>query len=238
MNELPYKFEHLREYTGILTSKFSNGKFKMELKLEDNPVVKERWSEKNVSRIELEFHYNLGPSSSFFHHIFSCPKYNKREQCDDCDNIRRIDTIFETNLKYLQVGDTFKIMAALMNNDESVLPAEIHSFENYQPLLAAGTDRRLRLPDTPEGINHKSKLEQQRLQGEREAEEKRKEEEEQARKDARLRERKEKFQQFFGDSPYITQITTSAIGGLISGIIIATIVEPIPRLFRWIISFF
>ena len=77
MNELPYKVEHLREYTGILTSTFSNGKFKMELKVEDNPVVKERWTEKNVSRIELEFYYNLGTSSSFSHHIFSCPKYKK-----------------------------------------------------------------------------------------------------------------------------------------------------------------
>ena len=66
MNELPYKVEHLREYTGILTSKFSNGNFKMELKVEDNPVLKGRWTEKNVSSVELNFHYNLGPSSSIF----------------------------------------------------------------------------------------------------------------------------------------------------------------------------
>ena len=66
MNELPYKVEHLREYTGILTRNFSNGKFKMELKLEDNPVVKERWTEKNKSSIELEFLYNMGLSTSFF----------------------------------------------------------------------------------------------------------------------------------------------------------------------------
>ena len=87
MNELPYKVEHLRKYIGILTSKFSNGKIKMELKVEDNPVLKERWTEKNASSIELNFHYNLGPSSVFFHPIFSCPKYSKQEQCDDCDNI-------------------------------------------------------------------------------------------------------------------------------------------------------
>ena len=148
--------------------------------------------------------------------------------------MRRIDTIFGTNLTYLQVGDTFKIKAALINNDESVLPAEIHSFENYQPLLVACTEYRLRRPDTPEGIKKKQELEEQRLQ----AEEKREVDEKQAQKDARWKKRKETFQQFFGGSPYIIQITTSTIGGLISGILIATIVEPIPRLFRWIISFF
>ena len=93
-------------------------------------------------------------------------------------------------------------------------------------------------PDTPEGINKKYALEQQRLQREREEEEKSKENEEQAQKDAKWEKRKEKFQQFFGGSPYITQIITSTIGGLTGGIILTTIVEPIPRLFRWIISFF
>ena len=166
MNEQPYKLEHLRAYTGILTSEFSNGKFKMELKVEDNSVLKERWTKKNVSSIELNFHYNLGPSSSFSHHIFSCPKYSKQEQCDDCDDIMGIDEIFETNLKNLQIGDTFCIQAALINNKQSVLPAEIHSFENYQPLLAAGTKSQLRLPDTREGINKKQELEKQKLQRE------------------------------------------------------------------------
>ena len=129
MNELPYKVEHLRKYIGILTSKFSNGKFKMELKVEDNPVLKERWTEKNASSIELNFHYNLGPSSVFSHPIFSCPKYSKQEQCDDCDNIIGIDKIFETNLKHLQIGDTFEIMAALLKDGRSTLPGEIKDFK-------------------------------------------------------------------------------------------------------------
>ena len=170
MNEQPYKAEHLREYIGILTSTFSNGKFKMELKVEDNPVLKERWTKKKASSIELNFYYNLGPSSSFSHHIFSCPKYSKQEQCADCDNIIGVDEIFETNLKRLQIGDTFSINAALINNKQSVLPAEIHSFENYQPLLVTCTEYWLRLDDTPEGINKKQELEKQKLQ--READEK------------------------------------------------------------------
>ena len=237
MNEHPYKVEYLREYTGILTSKFSNSRFKMELKVEDNPVLK-RSVEKIESSIELEFYYDWTPSTSFFHAIFSCPKHSKNEQCDECDNVK--DKYYETenNLKPLQVGDTFRIMAALFKDSRSTLPPEVIDFKNYQPLMVACDKSPLRLPDTPEGINKKYALEQQRLQREREEEEKSKENEEQAQKDAKWEKRKEKFQQFFGGSPYITQIITSTIGGLTGGIILTTIVEPIPRLFRWIISFF
>ena len=237
MNEQPYNAEHLREYTGILTSEFSGGRFKMELKVEDNPVL-ERSVEKIESSIELEFYYDWNPSTSFFHAIFSCPKHSKNEQCDECDNVK--DKYYQTvnNLKPLQVGDTFRIMAALFKDRRSTLPPEVIDFKNYQPLMVACDKSPLRLPDTPEGINKKYALEQQRLQREREEEEKSKENEEQAQKDAKWEKRKEKFQQFFGDSPHITQIITSTIGGLIGGIILTTIVEPIPRLFRWIISFF
>ena len=242
MNKQPYDKDHLQEYTGILISPDArNEKFKMEIKTEDNPVMK-RWTQKNKSTIELEFRYNGGPSTMFFHNRFTCPNYLEGIDCDECERIWKIYDIFVANLYHLKFGDTFKIRAALINNDQSVLPAEIHSFENYQPLLAACTDRRLRLDDTPEGINHKYKLKQQRLQEEREAEEKRKEDKERAQKDARWRKIKEKIHDFFGKSPYITQIITSVIGGLISGLIsgvfIATVVEPIPRLFRWIISLF
>ena len=40
MNEPPYKAEHLQEYTGILTRPNArNEKFKMELKVKDNPII-------------------------------------------------------------------------------------------------------------------------------------------------------------------------------------------------------
>ena len=231
MNEQPYKVEHLQDYQGILIShNRHNGKFKMELKVEDNPVLKERWTEKNVSTIELEFRYNGGPSTMFFHNRHTC----ERIECPECERIQEMYDIFHANLHRLQFGDTFSIQAALINNKQSVLPAEIQSFKNYQPLLAACTEYWLRLDDTPEGINKRYERDQQRLQREREAEEKRKAGEEQAQKDAKRRKRKESIQQFFGDSPYITQITTSAIGGVISGIILATIFNPIPRLFMYI----
>ena len=234
MNEQPYKVEHLQEYTGILTSDDARSeKFKMELKVEDNPVM-ERWTQKNESSIELEFRYNGGPSTMFFHNRHTCETI----ECPKCERMQKRYDIFSGNLYHLQFSDTFRIKAALINNKQSVLPAEIHSFENYQPLLAACTEYRLRLDDTPEGINKRYEREQQRLQLERDAEEKHKEDEELARKDAKWRKRKGKFQQLFGESPYITQIITSTIGGLIGGIILTTIVEPIPRLFRWIISFF
>ena len=170
----------------------------------------------------------------FFHNRRTCPLYLQNKECPECEKMWEIYDIFAANLYHLQFGDTFKIRAALINNNQSALPAEIHNFERYQPLWAACTADQLRLDDTPEGINKKYERDQQRLQREREAEEKRKEDEEQAQKDAKWEKRKEKFQQFFGDSPYITQIITSIIGGLISGIIIATIVEPIPRLFKYI----
>lgn len=244
MNKNPYHQKHLQKYTGILISPDARGeKFKMELKVEDNPVM-ERWTQKGESAIELEFRYNFGPSTMFFHNIFTCPTYLADVQgigCDECERIRKIYDIFHTNLQHLQFGDTFSIQAALMKDNQSVLPPEIYSFENYQPLLAACTEYPLRLDETPEGINKRYEREQQKLQTEREAEEKRKEDEERAQKGAKWRKIKENIHDFFGKSPYITQIITSVIGGLISGLIsgvfIATVVEPIPNLIRWIVSF-
>ena len=163
----------------------------MELKVEDNPVLKDRWTQKDKSSIELEFRYNGGPSTMFFHNRHTCPLYLENKECRECERIRETYNKFEANLYHLQVGDTFSIQAALINNDKSVLPAEIHNFERYQPLLAACTEYRLRLRDAPEGINHKYKLEQQRLQREREAEEKRKADEER-RKEEEERRKEEK----------------------------------------------
>ena len=174
MNENPYDQNHLMEYTGILTSPDARSeKFKMELKAEDNPVM-ERWTQKDKSAIELEFRYNLGPSTMFFHNMHTC----ERIECPECDRMRERYDIFAANLYHLQFGDTFRIKAALINNDRSVLPAEIHNFERYQPLWVACDEYSLRLPDTPAGINKKYEREQQRLQQEREEEEKRIEEEE------------------------------------------------------------
>ena len=210
MNEQPYKEEHLQEYTGILTSDDARGeRFKMELKAEDNPVM-ERWAEKNESSIELEFRYNGGPSTMFFHNS-PCEKI----ECPECERMRKRYDIFYENLHYLQFGDTFRIKAALINNDQSVLPAEIHNFESYHPLLVACTEYPLRLPDTPEGINKKYEREQQRLQREREEEEKREEEEEKRKKEAdkaKWREHLDRFEQMFAKYPYTITIGVAIIG--------------------------
>ena len=233
MNENPYDTDHLQEYTGILTSNDArNERFKMELKVEDNPVM-ERWTQKNESSIELEFRYNFGPSPMFFHNIHACPCNSQIENCNDCERMRKIYDVFVSNLYALHFGDTFKIRAALINNDQSVLPAEIHSFENYQPLLAACTDRRLRLDDTPEGINKKYEREQQRLQREREAEEKRKVDEKKAQEDAKRKKRKESIQHLLGKSPNTNQIIVTVIGTTIANQIpnIVKFVKNIYRLF-------
>ena len=232
MNEQRYNVEDLQEYTGILTHHSQyNERFKMELKVEDNPVLKERWTEKNESSIELEFRYNGGPSTMFFHNGHTC----ERIECPECERMRKRYDIFHANLHHLQLGDTFSTQAALINNKQSVLPAEIHSFENYQPLLAACTEYWLRLPDTDEGVAKKQEIidrrlkaeqdaEEQRLQQEREAEEKRKEDEEQAQKDAKTRKRNESIQQFFGKRPNLNQIIITAVG--------TTIANQIPLVFK------
>ena len=164
MNELPYKVEHLEEYTGILTSDDARSeKFKMELKVEDNPVL-ERSVEKIEASIELEFHYNMGTSTLFFHNIISCPKSRRDEECSECKKIMAIYDKFVANLYYLQVGDTFKIKAALIHNKKSELPVRVQSFKDYERIEVACTEYRVRLPDTPEGIQKKVELEEQRLQ--------------------------------------------------------------------------
>ena len=232
MNEQRYKAEHLREYTGILTSAISNSRFKMELKVEDNPVLK-RSVEKIESSIELEFYYDWDPSTSFFHAIFSCPKHSKNEQCDECDNVKGKYYQTEDNLKSLQVGDTFRIKAALFKDRRSTLPPEVIDFKNYQPLIVACEEYRLRLPDTPAGINKKYELEQQRLQEEREAEEKRKEDEEQRKEEADKAKRREKWdrlEQRLAKYPYTITIGVAIIGTSLTYEILRFIVQKIYRL--------
>ena len=230
MNEHPYKVEDLQEYTGILTSDDARSeRFKMELKAEDNPVM-ERWTQKDKSAIELEFRYNGGPSTMFFHNTHTC----QRIDCNECERMRKIYDIFAANLYHLQFGDTFKIKAALINNNQSVLPAEILNFERYQPLLVACTEYRLRFSDTPEGINKKYALEQQRLQREREEEEKRIEEEEkrieeeERRKEEEERRKKaekwEKLEQWLAKYSNILKI-----GGTIIG---TTVFNQIPNIIK------
>ena len=220
MNEQPYKSEHLQEYWGILTSDDARGeRFKMELKAEDNPVM-ERWTQKDKSAIELEFRYNGGPSTMFFHNRRTCENYLQGVDCNECERIQNMYNIFASNLSRLQFGDTFRINAALINNKERVLPAEIHNFESYQPLLVACDGYSLRLPDTPEGINKKYVREQQRLQ----QEEDKKANDEQAEKDARRRKRKESIQHFLGKRPNLNQIIVVVIATTIAN-------QILPRIF-------
>lgn len=228
MNEKPYKVKDLQDYTGILTQHVDSENFKMELKVEDNPVLKRSIEEIDRS-IELVFHHKLGTSTQFFHNIHRCPctrqseRRNESGRCNECDKIIETYDIFISNLKNLQVGDTFSIKAALINNQQSELPVRVQSFRDYKRIEVACVDYYLRLPDTPEGIKKKLELEEQRLQQERENEDNRKK----AQKDARLRERKESIKQFLGKRPNINQIIV---------IVIATTVanQILPRLFKYL----
>ncbi len=230
MSAYLFKQEHLRVYTGILTSHNKNGgNFKMALKVEDNPVL-EKSSENIESSIELEFYYDWRFSTLFFHDMKSCP--NRSGNCPECKNIEDTYYKFTANLDRLQIGDTFSIKAALVNNRQSELPVKIH-FGAYERIIVACVDDQLRLNDTTEGIKKKMEIEEQRLQREQDE----KSNEEQARKDTRRRKRKESIQKFLGKRPNLNQIIVSAIGGVIAGIILTTIVNPIPRLFRYIYHF-
>ena len=142
MSQHSLKQEHLQDYTGILTShNRNNGKFKMALKVEDNPVLK-RSSEKIESSIKLEFYYNMGLSTLFFHDINSCPSQNGN--CPECEAIKDKHNKFEANLHRLKVGDTFRIQAALVHNKQSELPVKIH-FKAYERIIVACTEYWLRL---------------------------------------------------------------------------------------------
>ena len=221
MSEYQYKAKDLQDYQGTLTShNRHNEKFKMELKVADNPVL-ERSIEKIESSIELEFYYNMGLSTLFFHDIHTCPSnYDQDKQCRECENIKDRHRKFEANLDKLQVGDTFKIKAGLINDKYSELPVRIQSFKDYEPLTAACTEYWLRLDDTPEGINKKYELEQQRLQREQE----KKANDEQAQKDAKRRKRKESIQQFLGKRPNLNQIIVAVIATTIAN-------QILPRIF-------
>ena len=211
--------EHLQDYTGILTShNRNNGNFKMALKVEDNPVL-EKSIEKIESSIELEFCYNMGLSTLFFHDINSCP--NRNEKCPECEDITEKHFKFEANLERLQVGDTFKIKAALVHNKQSELLVKIH-FKAYERIIVACTEYWLRLDDTPEGIKKKVEIEEQRLQREREEEDRRKEEE-----DRRKRQKKwNRLEQWLAKYPNIIKI-----GGAIIG---ATVVNQIPNIVKFV----
>ena len=228
MSEERYKEEHLQEYTGILTGHNNhNGKFKMELKVEDNPVL-ERSIEKIESSIELEFYYNMGLSTLFYHDIHTCPSnYDPYPECHECKDIKDRHYKFEANLHQLQIGDTFKIKAALINGKLSELLVRIQSFKDYEPLTAACTEYSLRLDDTIEGINNKKEIEEQKLQREQE----RASNEEQAQKEAKRRKRKESIKQFLGKSPNTNQIIVTVIGTTIAN-------QILPRIFKYIYRLF
>lgn len=225
MNELPYKVKDLQDYTGILTQHVDRNSFTMELKVEDNPVLKKS-VEKIDSSIELAFHYDLSTSTLFFRNIHRCPCIPQGERCNECKKVMGTFKIFEENLKNLQVGDTFSIKAALINNEQSELPVRIQSFRDYKRIEVACVDYWLRLADTPEGINKKVELEEQRLQREREAEEKRTEEEDKRKK----REKWEKLEQWFAKYPNIFKIGWTILG--------VTVLNQVDHIFKGLKSLF
>ena len=224
MSEHRLKQKHLQDYTGILTShNRNNGNFKMALKVEDNPVL-EKSIEKIESSIELEFYYNMGLSTLFFHDIHSCPNRNGR--CPECEDIKDKHYKFEANLERLKVGDTFRIQAALVHNKQSELPVKIH-FKAYERIIVACTESWLRLDDTPEGIKKKVEIEEQRLQREREEEDRQKEKEDRRKKEEDKRKRQEKLyrlDQWLAKYPNIMKIGVAIIG--------ATVLNQIPNIVK------
>lgn len=227
MSEQRYKKDYLQDYKGILIWEVGSSIFKMELKLADNPVLKKS-VEKIGSSIELEFYYSYEASTAFFHDVRSCPShYSSNEQCHECEKVREIYDKFEANLHKLQIGDTFKIKAALIHNDQSELPLRIQSFKDYELLIVACEEDWLRLPDTIEGIKKKQELEEERLPREREEESYLKKE----LREAKWENRKYRFKQYFGKSPNTNQIIVTVIGTTIAN-------QILPRIFKYIYHLF
>ena len=225
MSEQQYKKEHLKSYRGILTSEFENNGFKMELKAEDNLVLQERSTIE--SSIELDFEYKFYESTEFFHELRLC----QTEGCPECKEVGKKFYRFESNLKELQLGDTFEISAALISDGESALPQEIGNFKAYSPLIVAyygDYEGSLRLPDTIEGINKKREYMEQK---EREVEE----EEEEAKRLKKLHE-KPFFEKLLDKlSPYLPEwlvkgVIVTVIGGVIVGIILLVFGESIKEI--------
>ena len=226
MSEDCLKQEHLQKYTGILTCHNRNsGKFEMALKVEDNPVL-EKSIEKIESSIELEFSYNMGLSTLFFHDIHSCP--NRNGKCLECEKIKDKYYKFEANLDQLQVGDTFRIQAALVHNKQSELPVKIH-FKDYDSIIVACPEYSLRLDDTPAGIKKKVEIEEQRLQREREEEDRQKEEEDRQKEEEdrqKIQEKWDRLERWLSKYPNIMKI-----GGAIIG---ATVLNQIPNIIKFL----
>lgn len=210
MNEKRYDKKHLKPYQGVLTSEVQNGRFKMELKVEDNDVLKR--SEKIESSIELDFKYDYSFSPQFFHNIHSC----QTENCSKCEEVRSAYYRYELDIIKLQLGDTCEIKAALVNNNCSELPREIRDFKAYGTLLVASPEYYQgppRLRDTKEGANIKREYFEKK---EREAEEEVRKAEEEAQRLKKLHE-----EPFFNKlldklSPYVP-------GWLVKGVIVTFI---------------
>ena len=197
----------------------------MALKVEDNPVL-EKSIEKFESSIELEFYYNMGLSTMFFHDINSCPNRNGR--CPECEAIKDKYYKFEANFDRLQVGDTFRIEAALVNNKQSELQVKIH-FRDYERIIVACVDYQLRLNDTPEGIKKKVEIQEQKLQREREEEDRRKKEEDRQKEEKDRRKRHEKWDRL---EQWLAKYSNiMKIGG---AIIAATVVNQIPIIVKFV----
>lgn len=233
MNELPYKVEHLEVYTGILTEhNIHDSTFKMELNSADNPVL-ERSVDVIEASIELEFRYGIIISTLFFHDRLACPLRNsQKEQCHECKDTEDRYFKFEAELEKLQIGDTFKISAALINGKLSELPMRIHSFKDYEPLTAACTEYGLRLPDTEEGIKKKQELVDQSLKAKRDAKKNRREE----KIAAKWQKRKDSIKQYFGKKPNLNQIIVIVVGTTIANQLLPKIFNLVKDIYHSFVS--
>lgn len=233
MNEHPYKAEHLEAYTGILTEHNThNGTFKMDLNSAENPVL-ERSVDEIESSIELEFCYSISISTLFFHNRQACPlKNSQSEQCHECKDIEDRYFKFAAELDKLQIGDTFKISAALINGKLSELPMRIQSFKDYEPLTAACTEYGLRLPDTEAGIKKKQELVDQSLKAKRDAKKNRKEE----KIAAKWQKRKDSIKQYFGKNPNFNQIIIIVVGTTIANQLLPKIFNLVKDIYHSFVS--
>ena len=149
-----YDIEHLLEYKGIfIESGGSKGKETFKIELAPQSEIAERIVNIDQQKAILEFTYGLFESSRFTHDITECQK----ENCESCTRFREKNLRFLHFISDLRVGDLISFSAAIVDEDQSILPPEISNINDYHKFVVyTGVKTWHRLNRTKESILKKT----------------------------------------------------------------------------------
>ena len=149
-----YDIEHLLEYKGIFIGRGgSKGKETFKIELTPQSEIAERIVNIDKQKAILEFTYGLFESSRFTHDITECQK----ENCESCTRFREKNLRFLYFISDLRVGDLISFSAAIIHEDQSILPSEISNINDYHKFVVyTGVKTWHRLNRTKESILKKT----------------------------------------------------------------------------------